>query len=146
MIVYLIFIKFLCLFVSPKTKNLFASDQQTTRSKLSKIPYQQGILRIRPSKKLKITFTESYRNISFCPSSNNTPSIPPYYLGSKRKSLTEEKSDDGLPASIGDDYFFNTSVIDGVLKKIDASDGNFSMNNHTISQHDFDFNNGDVSS
>ena len=41
---------------------------------------------------------------------------------------------------------FSILVIDENLKMGDMSGGNCFMNNHTIYQHDCDYNNGDVSS
>ena len=100
----------------------------------------------RPSKKTKITLTDSSRGISFHPSSNNTPSSPPSCLGSKIKALPEQKHDDELPAGIGYDYYFSPLVIDGDFKMGYVSGGNCSMNNNTLSQKDCDSNNSDVSS
>ena len=48
-----------------------------------------------------LALVESSRVISFRPSSNNTPSSPQTYLGSKINALTEFKYDDEVPAGIG---------------------------------------------
>ena len=93
---------------------------------------------------MKLTVT--YRGISFCSSSNSTPQSVPYCVGSKRKSAPEEKSNKELPVGTGDDYSYSPLVIGENLKMGDMSGGNFSMNNHTISQQYHDSNNGDVSS
>ena len=75
---------------------------------------RQKIIRSRrPSKTMKTTLTESYRGISLCSYSNDTPSSPPYCLGSKIKSLT--KKYDKVLAVIGDDYSYSTRVIDAVI-------------------------------
>ena len=84
--------------------------------------------------------------ISFCLSSNNTPSSPPYNVGSKRKSVPEEKSNDESPAGIGDDDSYYPLVIYDDLKMFNMSGGNCSLNKHTLSQQYCDSNNGDVSS
>ena len=94
----------------------------------------------------KITSIQSYIGLPFCLSSNNTPSSPTSRLESKNKALPKEKSDDELPACIGDCYYFFLLVIDGDLKMGEVSGGNCSMNNHNLSQKDFDFNIGNVSS
>ena len=67
-----------------------ASTQQTTSSKVLMMSRQWGIYRRSPSKSTNITLTETPRGISFCPSSNNTPSSPPSRVGSKMKALPEE--------------------------------------------------------
>ena len=87
---------------------------------------------------------ESSRGISFLPSSNNTPSSPPFCIGSKRKELPEEKYDDELFAGIGYDYYVSPLLIDGLKKMGSVSGGNFSVNNYKLSQKDCDSNNGDV--
>ena len=60
--------------------------------------------------------TVTSRGISFCASSNNPLSIPPYHIGTKIKAVTEEKSNEELPAGIGDDYSNSTLAIDNYLK------------------------------
>ena len=92
----------------------------------------------------KITSIQSYIGLPFCLSSNNTPSSPPSCLESKNKALPKEKSDDELPACIGDDYYLSPFVIDEYLKRGDVSGGNGYMNSHPLYQQDWDFNNGDV--
>ena len=53
------------------------------------MPLTRDIFRIRPSKREKVTLTESSRDSSICLASNNTPSNPPSGPGSKRKLLPE---------------------------------------------------------
>ena len=72
--------------------------------------------------------------MSFRSSSNDTPSSTLSSIGSKIKSLPEEKCDDELPAGIGDDSNFSPLVIDGVFKMGDMSGGDCYMNNRTLSQ------------
>ena len=79
-------------------------------------------------------------------SSNKTPPSPPYSVGSKRKSLPEEKSNEELPAGIGDYSYYFPLVVDDDLNIGDMSGGGFSLKNHTLSQQYCDPNNGDVSS
>ena len=64
--------------------------------------HQWDICQRSPSKMNKMKSTDSYRGILFCQSSNNTPSSPPYHIGSIRKALTEVQYDDELTAGIGD--------------------------------------------
>ena len=134
---------FIC-FIEHKNNNLCVSNQQTTCSQVLTIAQQWTIFRRRPSKYTRITLTDTPRGIYFQPSSNNTPSIPPYCVGSKRKSVPEERSNEEVPAGIGDDYYFSPLVMDYYLKMIEMSGGNFYINNHTLSQHDCDSNDGDV--
>ena len=89
---------------------------------------------------------ESSRGISIRPSSNNIPSSSSYDPGRKIKALPEEKSDDESPVGIGGDYSLSPLVIGGYLNMGNVSGGNGSMNSHTLSKQDRDFNNGDESS
>ena len=86
------------------------------------------------------------RGISFQPSPNKTSSSPPYRVVSKIETVPNEKSNEELPAIIGDDSYYSPLVIDDDLNMGDASSGNYSLNNHTLSQQYRDSNNGDVSS
>ena len=52
--------------------------------------------------------------------------------GSKRKAIPKEKSDDELPAGIGDDFYLYPLVIGSDLKVDDVSVGNGSINNRTL--------------
>ena len=92
---------------------------------------------------MKLTVT--FRGISFWSSSNNKPSILPCCVGSKIKSATE-KWYDQLHAGIGYDYSYSPLVIDDDWNMGDIIGVIFSMNNHTLSQHYCNSNNGDVSS
>ena len=89
---------------------------------------------------------ETSRGITFCPSSNNTPSSTPSSVGSKRKVVPKEKYNEELPSGIGDDSSYSPLVIDDDVKMIEVSGGNCYMNNHTLFQHYLYYNNGDVSS
>ena len=51
----------------------------------------------------KIMLKDTPRGITFCPSSNNTPSSTPSSVGSKRKVVPKEKYNEELPSGIGDD-------------------------------------------
>ena len=73
---------------------------------------QQGYVRRRPHKLMKITLTNTSRGICFSSSSNNTSPIPPYRVDIKRKFVPEEKSNEELPAGIGDEYSFSPLFID----------------------------------
>ena len=84
------------------------------------------------------------RGISFRSSSNNTPSSPPYFVVIRRKSVHEEKSNEELPAGIGDDPSYFTFVINDDLKIVDMIGWNYFLNNNTLFQHYFGFKNGDV--
>ena len=106
--------------------------------------HQQGIFGRRNSKNKINGLKSIYRGISFLPSSNNTPSSPSYCVGSKIKSVYEEKYNEELPAVIGDDSYYYQLIIDDDLKMGDMSGGNCYMNNHTLYQHYYDSNNGDV--
>ena len=99
-----------------------------------------------PTGNLWQKFSVASRGISFHPSSNNTPSSPPYHVGSKIKALPEEKYNEELPTGIVNDSSFSTLVVGDDLKMGDMSGGIFSMNNHTLYQQYCDSNNGDVSS
>ena len=94
---------------------------------------QHGIFDIR-ALKIKIKVKVTSLGISFSPSSKNTPSSPPYCVGSKKKELPEEKSNQELPADIADDSSCYTLVFDEDLNMADTIGGNFHMNNHTLSQ------------
>ena len=108
--------------------------------------HQQGVF-VRRASKNKINEMKSiYRGISFLPSSSNTPSSPSYCVGSKIKSVSEEKYNEELPAVIGDGSSYYPLIIDDDLKMGDMSGGNCYMNNHTLYQQYHDSNNGDVSS
>ena len=87
-----------------------------------------------------------YIGIYFCPSSNNTPSSPPYHVGNKIKARPEETFNEGLPVGIVDDSYYSPLVIYDDLNMGDMVGGNFSMNNHTLSQKYFYSDNGGVSS
>ena len=50
-----------------------------------------GYLKDKVPKNTEITLTEKPRGTSFRPLSNNTPSIPPSCVDSKRKVLLEDK-------------------------------------------------------
>ena len=65
--------------------------------------------------------TVTSRGISFCLSSNNTTSSPLYPASIKRKSVPEEKSNEELPAGIGDDYTYSPLVIDYYLQMGDMT-------------------------
>ena len=54
-------------------------------------------------------------------SSNNKTSSPLYPASIKRKSVPEEKSNEELPAGIGDDYTYSPLVIDYDLKMSDTA-------------------------
>ena len=95
-----------------------------------RITRQQGIYGRRASKNKINKLTTTYRAISFSSSSNKTPPSPPYHVGSKRKVVLEEKSNEELPAGIGYDSSYYTLVIDDFLKMVDMSGGNFFLNNH----------------
>ena len=147
MTVYLIsFLKYLCLFVSSNTIiiNLFESIQQTTSSNLLMMPHQLGIFGRRNSKNKINEMKYIYRGISFLPSSNNTPSSTSYCVVSKIKSVSEEKYNEELPAVIGDYYSYYPLIIVDDLKMGETSDGKCYMNNHTLYQQYYEFNNSDV--
>ena len=80
--------------------------------------------------------TESSRGASLRPSSNNTPSSPPYVPSIKRKSLTEEKYDYELPKGILDDSYLSPFVISRDLKMGGMSGGNGYIKSHTLSKQD----------
>ena len=80
------------------------------------IPRQQVIFGIREYKNKINKFTVTSIAISFRSSSNNTPSSPPYCVGIKRKSVPEEKSDEELPAVVGDYFTYSQLVNDDDLK------------------------------
>ena len=61
------------------------------------------------------------RGISFRSSSNNTPSIPPHPVGIKIEAVPEEKSNDELPAGIGDESYYSPFFIDDDLKMNDLT-------------------------
>ena len=82
-------------------------------------------------KKTKTTLTDTPR-----------PSSSPSCFLSKRKYVHEEKPKDKLPA----DSFFSLFIIDDDLNMGDNSCGDCSTNNQTLSQQDFDCNNGDGTS
>ena len=82
----------------------------------------------------KIILTDTYRGISFTLSSINTQSRPTYHVGSKIQEVPEEKSNEKLPAGIGDDSSFTTLVIYDDLKMGEMSSGDFYMNKHTLYQ------------
>ena len=63
-----------------------------------------------------------------------------------KKSVSEEKSNEELPAGIGDDSSCSPLVIGDHLNMVDMSGGVFFMKNHTLYQKYYDSNNGDVSS
>ena len=121
-------------FIENKINKLCASIQQTTSSKILTMPRQQGVFGKRSYKNKINKLTVASRGISFCLSSNNTPSSLPYSVGIKRKLVDEEKSNEELPAVIGYDYSYSTLVINDDLKMCDMSGGNCYLNNHTISQ------------
>ena len=90
MSVYIISFYFiLCLFVSSNTKinNLYTSSQKQQVQKCwqchaNKESFVEEIL--------KINLTVTSREIYFWSLSNNTPSIPPYCVGSGRKAVSGE--------------------------------------------------------
>ena len=125
-----------------KHTKICAPTQQTTSFKVLKMSLQYGIGERKENKKRKITLTYTYREISFCPSSNNTPSSPPSCVRSTRKAVPEEKYNDKLLA----DYYISPLVVDDDLKIGDATCRNCYMRNHTLSKQDCDSNNGDVMS
>ena len=90
--------------------------------------------------------THTYRGKYYLPSSNSTPPIPPYSVDNKRKEVPKEKSNEELPAGIGDAYYFSPLIIGDDLKMDDMSGGNCSMESHTLYQHDCNSNNGNSSS
>ena len=110
------------------------------------MPHQQGIFDRRDSKNKINELKAIYIGISFIPSSNNTPSSLPYCVGSKRKSVSEEKQNEELPAVIGDSSSYYPLIIDDDLKMGDMSGGKCYMKNHTLCQQYYYSNNGDVSS
>ena len=59
--------------------------------------------------------------------------------------MPENISNEKLPSVIWDDYSYYTLVVDDYLNMGDMSGGNFSINNHALSQNYCDSNNGDVS-
>ena len=65
--------------------------------------------------------TVTSRGVSFCPSSNNTPSSPLYTVISKRKSSPEEKYNEELPPCIGYYSSYYPLEIDDYLKMGDIS-------------------------
>ena len=89
MIVYLIpFLNiYVCLFCRTH-KIKCASNQQTTSSKVLKIPFQWIICRRRIFQSTIMTLKETSWGIYFLPSSNNIPSSPPSRVISKIKSST----------------------------------------------------------
>ena len=91
-----------------------------------------------------MTFTS--RPISFFLSSNKTPPSPPYCVGSKIKAVLEERSNEELPAGVGYDSSYSPLIIADDLNMGDMSGGNYSMNNYTLYQQYYDYNNGYVSS
>ena len=110
------------------------------------MPRQQGIFVGMISKNVKIKFKVTSIGIFFWLLSNNTPSSTLYLVDSKIKSAPEEEFNEELTACIGDGYYYFPLVIDDDLYIGDMNGGNFSLNNHTLSQQYFDFNNGDVCS
>ena len=108
------------------------------------IPSQQGIFGRRDPENKINKFTVTSRGISFHPSSNKTPSSPPYSIDNKRKPAPEEKYNEELPAGIGEDYFYSPLFIDDDSKMGEVSGGNFSLKNHTLFQQYYDSNNGYV--
>ena len=123
-----------------------ASSQQTTTSNVLAVPHQH-VIYSRSNYKNKINkFTVTSKAISFFPSLNKTPPSPPYHFGSKIKSVPEEKYNEELPAGIEDYSYYYPLVVYYYLKMGDMSGGNFSLNNHSLSQQYFYSNNGDLSS
>ena len=109
----ILYLNYLCLFVSSNTKKNGASNQQITSSKASTIPRQQGIDRRRKIEKSKISLKDTSRGTSFSPSQNNKLFSPPSCVGSKRKSGPEEKSNEKLPGIL---LFINWSLM--MIKKL----------------------------
>ena len=109
----ILYLNYLCLFVSSNTKKNGASNQQITSSKASTIPRQQGIDRRRKTEKSKISLKDTSRGTSFSPSQNNKLFSPPSCVGSKRKSGPEEKYNEKLPGIL---LFINWSLM--MIKKL----------------------------
>ena len=121
---------YICLFHQTQ-KKVCASNKQTASSKLLTMTCKLGIIRRKVNKNRKIALRETSR-----------PTILPSCFRSKTKSIHEIKLKEKLPAGSS----FSPLVIDDNLKTGDTSCGNFSMNNYTLSQQNFDSNNGNVSS
>ena len=85
------------------------------------IPCHWEIGRIRPSKNKIIKLTVTPRAISYQPSSNDTPSSPPYHIGIKIKWVPENIYNEELPAGIGDDSNHSPLVIDYDLRMGDMT-------------------------
>ena len=100
----------------------------------------EGILKI--NKQSTVTSI----GISVRSSSTKTPPSPLYRVGSKIKSVPEEKYNEELPAAIGYFSSYSSLVIGDDLNLGEMSGENFSLDNHTLSQHYCDSNNGGMSS
>ena len=105
------------------------------------IQYEWVVFRSRPSKRREEKLTESKRCSYICLASKKTPSIPTSGTDSKIKVLPEFTRDDELPAGSGDDSSLYPLTIYGDLKIVVVSDGNGSMNSHTLYQYELDLKN-----
>ena len=95
------------------------------------MPHKVGIGRRKAIKNMKRTLTDTSR-----------PSSPLSGVCSNRKAVHEKKPKYKLPAASS----FNSLIINYDLNMGEKSCGDCSMDKHTLSQHDFDYNNVDVSS
>ena len=89
-----------------------------------KTPLQQGIFGRTDSKNKINELAVTSRGILFFPSLNNTTPSRPYRVVSKIKDLPEEKSNEKLPAGIGNNYSYSSLAIGDDLKIGDMSGGN----------------------
>ena len=110
------FFVYLCLFVSSNKKKLCMSNKKNNRFKSVDDTTTTGYLQEKGLQKTRITLTHTYRGKYYIPSSNSTPPIPPYSVDNKRKEAPKEKSNEELPAGIGDAYYFSPLIIGDDLK------------------------------